>query len=82
MYLAQDIPITIYSRQPEKSGFNNQPNVTLVQGDYDDLTPFEKFIPDHARLFLLVADLSTMSRIKGSLCCGCSANRGYILAYY
>ena len=65
--LAQDIPITIYTRQPEKSNYKDQPNVKLVQGDYDDLTPFEKSISGHTRLFLLVGDLRIMARIKGSL---------------
>ena len=65
--LAQDIPITIYTRRPENSSFKDQPNVTLVQGDYDDLTPFEKSITGHTRLFLLVSSLGKMPRIKGSL---------------
>ncbi|KAI9251771.1 hypothetical protein BDA99DRAFT_521156 [Phascolomyces articulosus] len=59
--------ITIYSRQPEKSSFNNNPNVTFVQGDYNDFTPFEQSIKGHSRLFLLVANLGDMPRIKGTL---------------
>ena len=65
--LAQEIPITIYTRQPEKSNYKGQPNVTLVRGDYDDLNPFEKSVAGHTLLFLLVEDLSTMAHIKGSL---------------
>ncbi|KAG2218285.1 hypothetical protein INT45_000967 [Circinella minor] len=65
--LAQNIPVTIYTRQPEKSNFKDLPNVTLVKGIYDDLTPFENSITGHTRLFLLVANIGNMSRIKGSL---------------
>ncbi|KAI7848302.1 hypothetical protein BDC45DRAFT_574994 [Circinella umbellata] len=65
--LAQGIPVTIYTRQPEKSNFKDRPNVTLVKGDYDDLAPFESSITGHTRLFLLVANIGNMPRIKGIL---------------
>ncbi|KAI9494259.1 hypothetical protein BDB00DRAFT_819438 [Zychaea mexicana] len=59
--------ITIYTRQPAKSTLNGHPQVTLVQGDYDDLTPFEKTIGGHSRLFLLVSTLVGMPKIKSTL---------------
>ncbi|KAI9496719.1 hypothetical protein BDB00DRAFT_891370 [Zychaea mexicana] len=65
--LANNIPITIYTRRPEKSCFKDHPQVTHVQGSYDDLTPFEQSIGGHTRMFLLVRSLGMMPRIKGAM---------------
>ncbi|KAI9248310.1 hypothetical protein BDA99DRAFT_525350 [Phascolomyces articulosus] len=61
--------ITIYSRSPEivneqlsliagDDGIDKKTkNITIIQGDLEDLTPFEESIVGHTRLFLLVADV-------------------------
>ncbi|KAI8140270.1 hypothetical protein BJV82DRAFT_671701 [Fennellomyces sp. T-0311] len=65
--LEKGIPVTIYTRKPEESEFQGNPNVILVKGDYTDYTPYEKSIAGHTRLFLLVASLSGMPAIKEKL---------------
>ncbi|KAI9257166.1 hypothetical protein BDA99DRAFT_441526 [Phascolomyces articulosus] len=54
--------VTVYVRSPEK--IQKAENLTVVQGDYNNLTPFEKTIGGHTRLFLLVADREDLDRIK------------------
>ncbi|KAI9251748.1 hypothetical protein BDA99DRAFT_574952 [Phascolomyces articulosus] len=60
------IKVTIYTRHPEKSNFSEHPNVTFVQGDYDNITAFEKSIAGHTRLFLLTATYDRVAQIKGA----------------
>lgn len=60
------VAVTLYTRSPEKAQ-QKFPQAAIVQGDYDDFTPFEKAIPGHTRLFLLIADLFNMPKIKGEL---------------
>lgn len=50
--------VTAYVRSIDKAQqlFGNPSNLTLVQGDYADLTLFEKSIAGHPRLFLVVHD--------------------------
>ncbi|KAG2226999.1 hypothetical protein INT45_006406 [Circinella minor] len=50
--------VTAYVRSVEKAQqlFGNPSNLTLIQGDYTDLTLFEKSISGHSRLFLIVHD--------------------------
>ena len=61
------IKVTIYTRQPEISSFKDQPNVTLVQGDYSDFTPLEKSIAGHTRLFVLTSNQQAMAQTKGDI---------------
>ncbi|KAG2226958.1 hypothetical protein INT45_006365 [Circinella minor] len=56
------VQITVYARSPEK--VSKADNVTVIQGDYNDLTPFENSIAGHTRLFLLVADCEDLDKIK------------------
>ena len=64
--IKRNVQVTVYARTPEKIA--QHPNVTVVQGDVTDLTPFEKAIPGHARLFLLVAvGVPDASRIKANI---------------
>ncbi|CDS06735.1 hypothetical protein LRAMOSA09262 [Lichtheimia ramosa] len=63
--LNSGIHVTAYVRDPAK--VKQHDLLTLVKGDYDDLTPFEKSIAGHTRLFLLVADLGKMARVKKTI---------------
>ncbi|KAI9485110.1 hypothetical protein BDB00DRAFT_89681 [Zychaea mexicana] len=60
--------VTLYTRSPHKvvqkdsSSSSNTP--TIVQGDYSDLTPLEKAIVGHTRLFLLVGDVPELKSVK------------------
>ncbi|KAI8144879.1 hypothetical protein BJV82DRAFT_667420 [Fennellomyces sp. T-0311] len=56
--LKKQVPVTLYARSPVKaqSLFGNDANLTIVEGDVNDLKPFEKSISGHTRLFLLVND--------------------------
>ncbi|KAJ8653605.1 hypothetical protein O0I10_010755 [Lichtheimia ornata] len=63
--LDSGVHVTAYVRNPAK--VKQHDLLTLVQGDYDDLAPFEKSIGGHTRLFLLVADLIKMPRIKKAI---------------
>ena len=67
LVLERGYPVTIYTRKPEASEFKSNPNVTLVQGDYDDWTPFEKSIGGHTRLFLLIGSMVDMAGRKGTI---------------
>lgn len=65
--LEQGVPVTLYARTPYRAKmlFNDisNPPLTIVQGDYQELTTFEQAIKGHQRLFLLVDDLAHMSSI-------------------
>ncbi|CAO3673873.1 hypothetical protein G6F70_006880 [Rhizopus microsporus] len=67
--LAKNIPVTIYSRQPEKvyTLFSNNPLVQVVQGDYSDMTPLKDGLKGHTRLLLLIADLPNMPSHKKTI---------------
>ncbi|KAI9498590.1 hypothetical protein BDB00DRAFT_391976 [Zychaea mexicana] len=56
------VQVTVYARSPAK--VPKAENITIVQGDYDDLTPFENSIAGHTRLFLLVADREDLDKVK------------------
>lgn len=58
--------VTALVRDPTKakSLFGENENLTVVQGDYNDLAPFKDSIAGHARLMLLVSDLQHMCTIK------------------
>ncbi|KAI7879496.1 NAD(P)-binding protein [Lichtheimia hyalospora FSU 10163] len=68
--LNSGVPVTAYVRNPAK--VKQHDLLTVVQGDYDDLTPFENSIGGHTRLFLLVADLGRISQLKKAI-----ASRAY-----
>ncbi|KAI8142129.1 hypothetical protein BJV82DRAFT_714207 [Fennellomyces sp. T-0311] len=56
--------VTVYARSPEKV---QQPQVNVVQGDYNDLTSFRNGIVGHDRLFLLVIHMPDMDKIKHNI---------------
>ncbi|KAI8138279.1 hypothetical protein BJV82DRAFT_631713 [Fennellomyces sp. T-0311] len=64
--LDKGVSVTLYTRSPAKVE-QQFPQAAIVQGDYDDLSPLEEGITGHTRLFLLVADLQNMPRIKGAI---------------
>ncbi|KAI8144898.1 hypothetical protein BJV82DRAFT_606616 [Fennellomyces sp. T-0311] len=67
--LKNDIPVTVYVRSPAKAKelFANHANLTFVQGDWNDLKPFEESIVGHTRLFLLVHGLQDLVKIKSAI---------------
>ncbi|KAI7881781.1 NAD(P)-binding protein [Lichtheimia hyalospora FSU 10163] len=69
--LAKGIPVTLYTRTSDraKALFRDlsSPLLTIVQGDYQELTTFEQAIKGHQRLFLLVDDLAHMASIVGNI---------------
>ncbi|ORZ19377.1 hypothetical protein BCR42DRAFT_489329 [Absidia repens] len=65
--LAKNVAVTVYVRDQEKAAkvFANQTNsLTIVQGDYDDLSPLENALPGHTRMFLMVFGVSRMVATK------------------
>ncbi|KAI9249761.1 hypothetical protein BDA99DRAFT_523575 [Phascolomyces articulosus] len=64
--LNNNVPVTLYTRSPSKVQAKF-PQVAMVEGDYNDFTPLERGIQGHARLFLLVADLAGMPKIKETI---------------
>ncbi|ORY99426.1 hypothetical protein BCR43DRAFT_489261 [Syncephalastrum racemosum] len=67
--LKNNVQVTILARSPEKAKglFAASPSVsqlTIVQGDYNDLTSFRESIAGHTRLVLLAANLTDLGRIK------------------
>lgn len=66
--LKNGVPVTILVRNVDKakSLFPDQQNLTIVQGDYDDLTPFEKSIGGHTRLLLSIGDLVHFKEVKSA----------------
>ncbi|KAI8331885.1 hypothetical protein BC941DRAFT_474625 [Chlamydoabsidia padenii] len=68
--IAQGISTTIIVRNVEKSrGLfkDNNTHLTLVEGDYTNQSAFKSSVAGHSRLFLLVADLPQLPRIKSEL---------------
>ncbi|KAI8146630.1 hypothetical protein BJV82DRAFT_509849 [Fennellomyces sp. T-0311] len=57
--------VTAYTRSPQKI---QSANVSIVEGGFEDLTPFKESINGHTRLFLLVPDMEGMSDIKIDIC--------------
>ncbi|KAI8091191.1 uncharacterized protein B0P05DRAFT_577293 [Gilbertella persicaria] len=57
--LANNVPVTLYARNPQKvhSIFTDKSDlIRIVQGDYSDFSPLKKGIEGHTRLFLLIND--------------------------
>ena len=55
--LKNKVPVTLYARSPAKAQklFGDDPNLTVIEGVFADLKPFEDSIAGHTRLFLVVA---------------------------
>ncbi|ORY94180.1 hypothetical protein BCR43DRAFT_477744 [Syncephalastrum racemosum] len=66
--LKNGVPVTVLVRSVEKAKtlFPDQQNLTIVQGDYDDLTPFKNSIGGHTRLLLSIADLVHFKEVKSA----------------
>ncbi|KAI8145662.1 hypothetical protein BJV82DRAFT_534896 [Fennellomyces sp. T-0311] len=64
--LENGVAVTVYARSPAKaqSLFGNPSNLTIVEGDYSDLKPFDETIAGHTRLFLVVADPVNFTKLK------------------
>ena len=67
--IKEQVQITAYTRTPEKlykaiPEAQEHQQLSIVQGGFDDLTPFNESIGGHTRLFLLVPDIKDMTRIK------------------
>ncbi|KAJ2958030.1 hypothetical protein NQZ79_g6375 [Umbelopsis isabellina] len=64
--LERQVPTTVLVRDPSKAAslFGKQDNLNIVQGDYDNVDNFRATIPGHERLFILVKDIDSMSKIK------------------
>ncbi|KAI9274665.1 hypothetical protein BDA99DRAFT_545580 [Phascolomyces articulosus] len=70
--LKKKIPVTLYSRSPEKAQNlfgslvtkDESPSLlNIIQGDLDDLTPFEASIQGHTRLFIVVNDFAHLASL-------------------
>ena len=64
--LKKGVPVTLYARHGPKAQkqFDNNPKLTVVEGDVNDFNLYEKSIVGHTRLFLLVGDLDNLAKIK------------------
>ncbi|KAI8339813.1 hypothetical protein BD560DRAFT_450776 [Blakeslea trispora] len=65
--VANNVPVTLYARNPEKvkTTFTTNNNlIQVVKGDYSDLSPLKEGVKGHTRLFLLVSDFSRFAEIK------------------
>lgn len=64
--LKNKVHVTVLVRNVDKAKelFPDQQNLTVIQGDYDDLTPFRNSIAGHTRLLLSIADLVRFKEIK------------------
>ena len=67
-----NVQVTAYTRSPnklvdKKSKSKDDEQLTIVQGEYTDLTSFYESIAGHTRLFLLVPDMEAMGNIKVEL---------------
>ncbi|KAF7722474.1 hypothetical protein EC973_003094 [Apophysomyces ossiformis] len=65
--IANKIPVTLYARNPSKAAslfLNSEDLVTVVQGDYSDLTPLKNSLPGHTRLFLLANAIEDLPKVK------------------
>ncbi|KAI9263261.1 hypothetical protein BDA99DRAFT_509729 [Phascolomyces articulosus] len=60
--LKRGVKVTVYVRSPEK--VPEDPNITIVQGDFSDLTPLENALAGHTRLFLLVFKVPETFKVK------------------
>ncbi|CAO3654707.1 unnamed protein product [Mucor fragilis] len=66
--LDNKIPVTLYARSPEKVNALFSSNlVSVVQGDYSDLSPLKEGIKGHTRLLLLVGDFSDFVNTKKAI---------------
>ncbi|KAI8048592.1 uncharacterized protein B0P05DRAFT_480984 [Gilbertella persicaria] len=68
--LANNVPVTLYARNPEKvkSTFTVKSElISIVQGDYNDLSPLKKGVEGHTRLFLLIADFGVFVKTKQTI---------------
>ncbi|KAI8089040.1 uncharacterized protein BX664DRAFT_332023 [Halteromyces radiatus] len=65
------VATTIYVRNPIKAkdlfGSVSDDYLTVVQGDFDDLTPLKEALPGHTRLFLLVPAFNGLPRNKKNI---------------
>ncbi|CAO0797420.1 unnamed protein product [Mucor circinelloides] len=66
--LDNKIPVTLYARNPQKvaSLFSND-LVSVIQGDFKDLSPIKEGVKGHTRLFLLVSDFFDFVNIKKTI---------------
>ncbi|ORX53093.1 NAD(P)-binding protein [Hesseltinella vesiculosa] len=66
--LANNVPVTLYVRNPSKVKelFGQSDLISLVEGDFEDLTPIKQGIAGHTRLFLL-GTLVNMAATKGEI---------------
>ncbi|KAF1802559.1 hypothetical protein V8B55DRAFT_1481020 [Mucor lusitanicus] len=63
--LDNKIPVTLYARSPEKvASLFSSDLVSVVKGDYSDLSPIKEGIKGHTRLLLLVADFGDFINVK------------------
>ncbi|GAN09107.1 nucleoside-diphosphate sugar epimerase [Mucor ambiguus] len=63
--LDNKIPVTLYARSSEKvASLFSSDLVSVIQGDYTDLSPVKEGIKGHTRLLLLVADFSDFVNVK------------------
>ncbi|KAI8149936.1 hypothetical protein BJV82DRAFT_573156 [Fennellomyces sp. T-0311] len=68
--LRNKVQVTVYARSPAKAQnlFGNDPNLTVVEGDLDNLKPFEETITGHMRLFLLInTDFQNLAKYKTNI---------------
>lgn len=67
--LEKNVQVTALVRDPSKAEqmFGKSSNLTLVQGDYDNLDGYKSSIHGHERLFLLVHSFDDMAGIKVNL---------------
>ncbi|CAO3591687.1 unnamed protein product [Absidia cylindrospora] len=65
--LAKNVAVTVYVRDQDKAAklfAQKTGSLTIVQGDYNNLSPMEKALPGHTRLFLLTIGLEGMVDTK------------------
>ena len=67
--LKKGMSVTVYARSPIKAQglFGDNDKLAIVEGDLNDLKPFEESITGHTRLLLIVTDLSRIATLKISL---------------
>ncbi|KAI8141575.1 hypothetical protein BJV82DRAFT_618304 [Fennellomyces sp. T-0311] len=64
--LKHGVSVTVYARSPTKAQglFGNNDKLTIVEGDLNDLKPFEGSIDGHTRLLLIVNDIPNIAKFK------------------
>ncbi|KAI8149055.1 hypothetical protein BJV82DRAFT_505753 [Fennellomyces sp. T-0311] len=64
--LGNGVSVTVYARSSRKAQdlFGNDRNLTVVEGDINDMKPFDETIAGHTRLFLLVTDILNFTKLK------------------